>query len=62
VQRNDDTEEVFEQRMKTFYEQTAPVIEHYRECGRFAEVDGSLVVDQVTDEIQFALERLRKGA
>ncbi len=58
-QRNDDTEQVFEQRMKTFYELTAPVVEHYRSQGRFATVDGSLEIDQVTNEIRFTLERLR---
>jgi adenylate kinase len=62
VQRNDDSEEVFEQRMKTFYEQTAPVIEHYRNCGRFAEVDGALAVEAVTAAIRAELQRLRKGA
>ena len=62
VQRNDDSEEVFEERMKTFHEQTAPVIEHYRECGRFAEVDGSLAVEAVTAAIRAELQRLRKGA
>jgi adenylate kinase len=62
VQRNDDSEEVFEQRMKTFYEQTAPVSEHYRDCGRFAEVDGALAVEAVTAAIRSELQRLRKGA
>jgi adenylate kinase len=62
TQRNDDSEEVFEQRMKTFYEQTAPVIEHYRNAGRFAEVDGSLAVEAVTAAIRTQLQRLRKGA
>jgi adenylate kinase len=62
TQRNDDSEEVFEERMKTFYEQTAPVIEHYRNAGRFAEVDGSLAVEAVTSAIRAELQRLRKGA
>ena len=44
-QRNDDSEAVFEQRMHTFYEQTAPVVEHYRGLDRFAEVDGTLAVE-----------------
>ena len=62
VQRNDDTEEVFEQRMKTFHEQTAPVIEHYRQQERFAEVDGSQPVEAVTAAIRAELERLRGQA
>ncbi len=40
VQRADDTEEVFKERMRAYEALTAPVIEHYRALGRFAEVDG----------------------
>ena len=58
-QRSDDSIAVFEQRMKSFQEQTAPVVEHYRTQGRFAEVDGALQVEQVSSEIGFALQRLR---
>ena len=58
-QRSDDSERVFEQRMKSFDEQTAPVIEHYRALGRFAQVDGTMAVEHVGDAIVFSLERLR---
>ena len=61
-QRSDDTEPVFEERMRTYYEQTLPVVEHYRALGRFAEVDGSLAIEQVSDEVEAALERLRGQA
>ena len=60
-QRSDDTEPVFEQRMKTFYEQTAPVVEHYRTLHRFAEVDGMAAVEEVTRAITDALSRFRSG-
>ena len=60
-QRADDTEPVFEQRMKTFYEQTAPVVEHYRGLDRFAEVDGASQVERVTSEIVQALEHFRRA-
>ena len=39
-QRVDDTEAVFAERMRAYAEQTAPVLEHYRALGRYAEVDG----------------------
>ena len=58
-QRADDTEPVFEQRMRTFHQQTAPVVEHYRRLDRFAEVDGASGVEHVTIEIVEALERFR---
>lgn len=62
IQRADDTEEVFEERMRAYKELTAPVIEHYREQGRFAEVDGDRPVAEVTAGIVAAAERLRKGS
>ena len=58
-QRSDDSEQIFEQRMQTFHAQTAPVIEHYRAGGRFAEVDGSLSVSQVSQAIEGALANFR---
>ncbi len=60
VQRSDDSEAVFTERMKTFEAQTAPVIEHYRKQGRFEEVNGGQAVEQVTVEITAALKRLRQ--
>lgn len=58
-QRNDDAESVFEQRMKSFQQQTAPVIEHYRGQGRFTEVNGAESVEAVTAAIRLQLQRLR---
>jgi adenylate kinase len=59
VQRPDDSEAVFTERMKTFEAQTAPVIEHYRKQGRFEEISGDDSVEHVTAEIKSALKRLR---
>jgi adenylate kinase len=59
-QRNDDTEAVFQSRMKVFEEETAPVIPHYRERGRFVDVDGLGEVQSVTDKIRSELEFLRR--
>ncbi len=58
-QRADDTEAVFRDRMKTFTAQTAPVIEHYRQQSRFAEVDGARSVEDVASSITSVLSRLR---
>ena len=58
--RADDTEEVFRERMKTFEQQTAPVIEYYRSHGnRFAEVNGDQAVDVILQAIRAALFKLR---
>ena len=59
IQRPDDTEAVFIERMKTFEVQTAPVVAHYRDLGRFKEVDGDRPVEAVTAAIGEALIILR---
>jgi adenylate kinase len=59
MQRPDDTEEVFVERMKTFDGQTAPVVAHYRTLGRFKEVDGDQSVQAVLAAIVSALFSLR---
>jgi adenylate kinase len=60
VQRADDTEKVFAERMRAYVALTAPVVEHYRALGRFAEVDGSGPIDTIASGIVAAVERLRK--
>lgn len=60
VQRPDDSDVVFTERMKTFEVQTAPVIEHYRNQSRFEEINGDQTVEQVTADIEAALIRLRQ--
>ena len=62
IQRKDDTEQVFAERMKTHYAQTEPVIAHYRAQGRFADVDGERRVEQVTADILAAVAQLRTGS
>ncbi len=59
VQRPDDTEAVFIERMKTFQAQTAPVVDHYRTQGRFREVNGDQSVEAVSEAIKSALQALR---
>jgi adenylate kinase len=60
VKRADDTEEVFKERMRAYEAQTAPVVEHYRGLGRFAEVDGDRPIALIAPGIVAAVERLRK--
>jgi adenylate kinase len=57
--RVDDTEAVFEQRMRAYELQTEPVIAHYRGLGRFAEVNGEGAVGEVTVRLAEAIARLR---
>jgi adenylate kinase len=59
VQRADDTEQVFKERMRAYSGLTAPVVEHYRALGRFAEVDGDRPIGVIAAGIVAAVERLR---
>ncbi len=59
MQRADDNEDVFAERMRAYELLTAPVIEHYRLQGRFADVDGEQEVEQVSAEVVRAIARLR---
>jgi adenylate kinase len=61
VQRADDTEEIFTERMRAYEAQTAPVIEHYRALGRFSEVDGDRPIEVIAGDIVATVERLRKA-
>lgn len=59
AQRADDTEKTFIERMRTYNAQTAPVIDHYRALGRFAEVQGDGVIEAIAHGIVAAVDRLR---
>lgn len=62
TQRADDREDVFQERMRVFESQTAPVIEYYRLHGnRFAEIEGNRPLGEVTGAIQATLLRMREG-
>jgi adenylate kinase len=59
VQRADDTEAVFHERMRTYAALTAPVVDHYRASSRFVEVDGEQPAAEVMAGIMAAVARLR---
>lgn len=61
IQRADDTEEIFKERMRAYEALTAPVIEHYRALGRFVEVDGDRPIETIAAAIAAAVERMRKS-
>jgi len=41
VQRDDDTEEVIERRLNLYEEETAPLLDWYKERGLLAEINGT---------------------
>lgn len=59
AQRADDTEQVASERLRMHEALTAPVVDHYRKLGRFAEIDGELPVEEVTRSVVDAIVRLR---
>lgn len=46
-QRADDTEATVRKRLQVYREQTAPLVEYYRKCGRLKEVKGIGALDEV---------------
>jgi adenylate kinase len=59
VQRADDTEEAFHNRMREYRAKTMPVVPHYQSTGRFRSIDGDASVETVAAAIQSALRELR---
>jgi adenylate kinase len=55
-QRSDDTAEAVEKRLGIYYEQTKPILEHYREQGVLVEVDGNRDISEVTRDILSSLK------
>ena len=56
--REDDTPEVIERRLRTYHEQTEPLIEHYRTRGNFVPIHADRPIDSVFAEIQKALDHV----
>jgi adenylate kinase len=56
-QRADDTPETQQHRIQVYFEQTAPLIDYYRQRGLLVEIDGLPGID----EIQAALLRAIQG-
>lgn len=55
-QRPDDNEETVRNRLKVYHEQTAPLIEYYRNKGILREIDGSKSIEEITQQIISILE------
>lgn len=60
--RTDDTEDVIRHRQDVYNEQTAPLIAVYADRGLLVEVDGMGAVDEVTERVFSALDKVRGSA
>ena len=56
ILRDDDKPETVKKRLDVYHEQTQPLIDYYKEEGVLKEVDGTLGMDEVFDEIVKILE------
>ncbi len=56
-QRPDDNEETVRNRLKVYHEQTAPLIEYYRNKGVLFEVDGNKSIEEITQQLINILEK-----
>jgi len=60
IQRDDDKEETVRKRLRVYTEQTAPLIEHFRDKGILVDIDGSVGIDGVFDQMVRAIDKLKK--
>ncbi len=56
IQREDDGEETVRERLRVYEENTAPVVERYREAGRLVTVDGEGSPEEVFDRLVAAID------
>ena len=54
--RSDDTEEVANKRFKTYFEQTAPIIEMYKKRGWLYTIDASLEINTIYKNLKGAIK------
>ncbi len=54
--RSDDNEDTIRTRMRVYQEQTAPLLDYYRDAGKLLKVDGIGSPEEVAGRIQAALE------
>jgi adenylate kinase len=54
--RKDDTPEVFDDRLRAYYKQTAPLLGYYHAKGQLQRVDGMASMDAVAAQIATILD------
>jgi adenylate kinase len=56
VQRKDDSEETIVKRLKVFNDETSVLLDFYSKRNQLKKIDGSLPVDEITEELKRALQ------
>ena len=60
--RDDDTPEAIGRRLAIYHEQTEPVVERYRATGKLVPLHAARSIEEVSTEIEAALDLLEDGA
>jgi adenylate kinase len=60
--RDDDTPEAIGRRLAIYHEQTEPVVERYRATGKLVPLHAARSIEDVSTEIEAALDLLEDGA
>jgi adenylate kinase len=58
-QREDDKADTVARRIKVYLEQTAPLVDYYRQQGKLVEIDGTQAIDAVTALLLSAIKEVR---
>ena len=56
-QRDDDNSETITNRIKVYFEQTAPLIDYYRRQNKLVEIDGTQSIENVSDALLSATKK-----
>jgi adenylate kinase len=56
-QREDDKVETVSKRINVYFEQTAPLVNYYRDQNKLVEIDGTQTIEQVTDALLSAIKK-----
>ncbi len=56
-QRDDDSPETVENRIRVYNQQTAPLIKYYRDLSKLVEIDGTQPIDLVTAQLLQSVEK-----
>ena len=57
--RSDDNEKVLRNRFKTYQEETAPILNHYKKQNLFTEIDGMQKIDEIYSKIREIIHPLK---
>jgi adenylate kinase len=60
IQRPDDRPETVTNRLRLYFEQTAPLISHYADRDLLSEINGEQDIEKVHSDIRHVLERLKQ--